>query len=320
VIVNCASASGLPGTARREDRGTLAALMAIGGSRVIHFSSVAVYGTCLDSKRNTFSRPQPDYPYGRDKLNLERYAGRLASKMGKRLTVLRMGHVYGAEQWLSRYVFDAFEKATWRLPFDGALSSNAVHVGNVAAALHEVVTRADLVGTFNLFDEPERTWRGVFDWNTAAIGVPRIGPMDEEESSVLLQQHRRVAATSTAARVAFEAVRWGRALPVSLVRASPALRFAVLSTLAALQSPALEQKILKVYSGERMGDGRAVRDIEPWLFADRAPGPRVPYVPELGTVDAERTAQWYRTYSSPDDLWPGRRTTHGGVVLSREEP
>src|SRR5207249_1184909 len=79
VIVNCAAAS-MTATARQareQDQAILRSLCGLSGKkRLIHFSSVGVYGTCLDAGRNSFENPRPDWSYGREKLRLEQFLAR----------------------------------------------------------------------------------------------------------------------------------------------------------------------------------------------------------------------------------------------------
>lgn len=313
VIVNCASASSLWGQARMEDRATIDAILST-SARVIHFSSVAVYGSCIDSRRNTFDDPRPDLPYGRDKLNLERYAARKAKKQRRRIVILRMGHVYGAEQWVSRFVFNQLG-TSFRLPFDGQRPSNAVHVANVASAVRTLVHDGSAEGTYNLVDPGNATWREVFDWNTGAIGAPSVPALDARASERVRKVFAAKAGTPVPVAVAREVAGWAKSVPMSLVAASPSLRDLALSTMSALQSPALEQKVLAVYgelSVRRMAEPLPVK--ETWLVSDGATGRSVSYPAERGAADRDAVAEWHRAYSSPDALFPADATEQDQVL------
>ena len=66
VIVNCSATSGTPARKSVAERSMLRALCGLPGrKRLIHFSSVAAYGGCIDARHNTFAHPRPDQPYGR---------------------------------------------------------------------------------------------------------------------------------------------------------------------------------------------------------------------------------------------------------------
>lgn len=270
---------------------------------IVHFSSVAVYGSCITPGLGSFERPNADYPYAREKLALERYARRTARRTGRPLVVLRLGHVYGAEQWLSRFVLDRAERPDWALPFDGALSSNAIHVGNVVAGVRALLTAGRRDGSYNLFDHPRSTWREVFDWNTSSAGVERIPGLDVVESRQGSEHFRRVAATPLALRMAREVRDWLRSAPASLFNSSPALKTFGFGLLAGSRAPWLEQRAMKFVSGSRVpSTAFGPLTLEPFLFSDAAPGPALEYAAERGAVDAGELAQWYAGYSSPDSL------------------
>jgi nucleoside-diphosphate-sugar epimerase len=302
VVINCASASGLAGSARLEDKTNLLALLALPQARrILHFSSVAVYSTCIIDGRNTFARPRPEQSYGRSKLWLERFALRHVAARHE-LFVLRLGHVYGPGQWVSRFVFDSLRDPSFGLPFDGALPSNAVHVRNVAAATLSLVRGPAARGTFNLFDTPRSTWRRVFDSHTSALGAPPARSLDNESSERSRTHHRRIAATPHPIQIARDTGRWARTLPISLLRASPSLWEVGLSVLGVLQSRSLEDRALQYFAAASVPAQRAQLVEKPWLVCDGAPGPDVAYGSELTAADARALAAWHTAYSSPDAL------------------
>jgi hypothetical protein len=290
-------------------------LSVVGPRRLIHFSSVGVYGTCI-SPRNTFDRPRPDHTYGRNKLSLERYLHRASAARGTRdLVILRMGHVYGAEQWVSRFVFDQAARGL-RLPFNGAVSSNAVHVANVAAAVRELVSGKQ-VGTMNLFDSPRSTWRDVFDWNTNAAGFAPTPGLDDETSEKLRRHFIEIARSPTVQLVR-ETIAWGRSLPLSLVSASPALKALGLDILSVVQSPTLEKRVLKRFTRAQLTRGSKSLAVEqPWLFAGDAPGPSVEYQAEVTEADARAVARWHEGYTNPETLAVGRHPRDLATVIAR---
>jgi len=320
IIVNCASASALWGQARTEDRAVIDAVMMASRARLIHFSSVAVYGTCLDPVRNTYEHPRPDAPYGRDKLNLERHVEAKGKKASHaKPVILRMGHVYGPEQWVSRYVLD---RATgtipgFSLPFDGRLPSNAVHVANVASAVNVLVHDDKLLGTFNLFDPGQSTWRAVFDWNTHALGMAPVASLSPEMSERLRLAFRRRAAMAVPVAVAHDVTGWLKSLPMSLVAASPSLRDLALSTMSTLQSSRFEQKVLAVYgemSVRRLSEPLPIK--ETWLLSEGAPGPTISFPDERDASQREAVAAWYNGFASPDALFGSVDQVPSGSVAA----
>ncbi|MBV9950193.1 MAG: NAD(P)-dependent oxidoreductase [Myxococcales bacterium] len=312
VVVNCASAAALPGTARREERAVVRGLLGVKGPRrLLHFSSVAAYGTCI-TERNTFERPRPDHPFGRDKLDLERFLARHAPA-DRQVVVLRMGHVYGAEQWVSRFVLDQLGTG-WRLPYDGRFASNAVHVANAAAAVRSLLT-SDQVGTFNLFDSPQSTWREVFDWNTNAIGARPVAGLDDATSDAVRDHFGRIS-REPARQLLREVGAWARGLPISLASSSQQVRFLAMGLLSTLQSTKLEQHVVKRFFGGHL-DRRGPSPLlvgESWSVSQPAPGPCVVYARAVNADDVRAAARWHEGYASPDALAPFAPRAAGQVT------
>lgn len=93
VVINCAVDAGWITTSRAANRDLLKALYEIPTlSKLVMFSSVGVYGNCIDRQRSTFARPRPGARYAAEKLDLERSATRL-DRATVTTFVLRMGHV-----------------------------------------------------------------------------------------------------------------------------------------------------------------------------------------------------------------------------------
>lgn len=185
-VVNCALASGWPGTARRQNEGILRNIAAAPGiQRVVHFSSVAVYGMCVDPRVSTFERPRPDSSYGVDKLRLERLAASLFSARGIRHYTVRLGHVYGPSQWISRDVLERVRDPAFALPFGGANPSNAVSIEAVVAAVRNLLRGNQPSGIGNLVDSPQSTWRTIYDLHTGLLARAPVGSLSDAESQAL---------------------------------------------------------------------------------------------------------------------------------------
>jgi hypothetical protein len=124
-------------------------------------------------------RPRPDGPYGQSKLQAEKLITRTFKNSGKRYHLIRLGHVYGAEQWLSKYIIESVSDGLLELPYDGARSSNAIHVDDVAQALIEVILSPPASGIYNLASNPQHSWRAVFDWHSDVCGLKHVSAMDD---------------------------------------------------------------------------------------------------------------------------------------------
>jgi nucleoside-diphosphate-sugar epimerase len=308
VIVNCAAASNAPTLqSRDQDQGLIRSLAALSGAkRLIHLSSVGVYGTCLDARRNTYAQPKPDWSYGREKLRLEGFLKQQFGGSTHQAMILRMGHVYGAEQWVSRRVLDTHDDPERRLPFDGRHLSNAVHVRNVVAAIRSLILDWAKPAIYNLADSPASTWREVFDWNTRAIGAPPVLAMGIEESRQWSVHHRRNAASSLGARLAVEVAAWLRSQPAGFVSACPSARTVVIELLEGLRLEKLQRRGQMRMQRLKVGGSLAPHTQltpEPWLFSDGAPGPQLAYRGERGESDARAVADWHRLASHSEAIW-----------------
>lgn len=185
-VVNCALARGWPATARHQNEAIVRNIAdAPGVRRVVHFSTVAVYGMCVDPGLSTFERPRPDSSYGIDKLCLERLALRLFSARGIRHYIVRLGHVYGPSQWVSRDVLQRLRDPGFALPFGGANPSNAVSIEAVAAAVRRLLGSDQPSGIANLVDSPQSTWRAIFDLHAGLLCTATVASMSDGDSLAL---------------------------------------------------------------------------------------------------------------------------------------
>jgi nucleoside-diphosphate-sugar epimerase len=188
-VVNCALAKGWPATARRQNNAIVRNIADVPGvRRVVHFSTVAVYGMCVDPRVSTFERPRPDSSYGADKLCLERLATRLFSARGIRHYIVRLGHVYGPSQWVSRDVLERVRDPSFALPFGGDNPSNAVSIEAVVAAVRNLLSGDLPSGIRNLVDSPQSSWRTLYDLHAGLLERPPAGSMSEAESQALRER------------------------------------------------------------------------------------------------------------------------------------
>ena len=277
-------------------------------------STVAVYSSCLESGINTYANPRPDSNYGSDKVMCEREVTRLFSEPGRCGYVLRLGHVYGPSLLWSRRILGMVRDRRFKLPFNGRLLSNAVRIDRVSDALVALLEGDITGGIFDLTDEPNRSWRDVFDWHTQACGLPTVAGLDEAESrelrahyiglkrmglanasseiaGALIGAAGQIASTSGLLRVAGR-----RVLGWVPARAEQALRGRHLASivareLAAMAGPELWEPSLAI------------------LFSDPVPGPSLPCSEETRAVVPaeqdlrERLVRWYVQWTSPDGPW-----------------
>jgi len=189
-VVNCALAKGWPLSARQQNEAILRNIARAPRVRVaVHFSTVAVYGSCVDPRHNSFERPRPDSSYGLDKLSLERFAIGLFSARGIRHHLVRLGHVYGPSQWVSRDILERSGQPSFALPFGGNIPSNAVSIAAVVAAVRGLLENDRPSGIANLVDSPQSTWRALFDSHTALLGRPPVASLPDAASNELRERY-----------------------------------------------------------------------------------------------------------------------------------
>ena len=146
----------------------------------ISFSSVAVYGSCIDNSWNSFANPKPDGVYGKSKLESEKFFANYFQYLGKSFHLIRLGHVYGPSQTLSKQIWKLSEDGRFQLPYDGSLPSNTIHIQEVAESLMLLIKCPSKSGIYNLASNPQRSWREVFDWHTNICGMKTILSLNNE--------------------------------------------------------------------------------------------------------------------------------------------
>jgi nucleoside-diphosphate-sugar epimerase len=281
-VVNCALAKGWPLSARRQNEAILRNIASAPRVRTaIHFSTVAVYGSCVDPQRNSFEHPRPDSSYGLDKLTLERFACRLFSARGIRHHLVRLGHVYGPSQWVSRDLLERSGDPSFALPFGGRIASNAVSIAAVVAAVRGLLEEARPSGIANLVDSPQSTWRTLFDMHTALLDRAPVGSLPDDASRELRERYYAAAGRPlrTVARGALATL--GSIDLIGLARLE-AFRHLVHKPL--LMVPlALEQAVNRAYVRRKVrsavGQSGSAQALPPPLFCMPAvPGPCIPTV------------------------------------------
>lgn len=182
-VINCALPKGWPRNTRRESDAILRNIASAPGVRiVVHFSSVAVYGSCVDPRTNSFERPRPNTEYGLEKLRSEKIAAGLFAERKIRGYILRLGHVYGPSQQLSFDVLSRTSDPSFALPFGGEIPSNAVSIHAVIHAIRGMLNDTQPVGVRNLIDTPQSSWREIYDYHSERLGRPAAPSLTDAES------------------------------------------------------------------------------------------------------------------------------------------
>jgi len=296
VIVNCAleSSGGIPRQAYTRNRALIDGLLQAKALKwLVHFSTVAVYGELITAN------PSPGSEYGRSKLYVERYASRQATRRRLRYTAIRLGHVYGAGIARSREIVEFASTFGFELPFGGQLASNAIHADNLGAAIVRLLKAGAASEVYGLC-EASSSWRDVFDWHTACLGLPPVASMSEAESRARRDGFLRRSP-------AREAIAWLRQLPIKSLVRSPAtfdlaLRVLVKTPSAITQAVSDMNRRSGAHGHIARADAAAARDVAALYLSDGVPGPflDIPAPPDEGLGSAMERARELRDWH---ELW-----------------
>ncbi|HEU4644033.1 MAG TPA: NAD(P)-dependent oxidoreductase [Burkholderiales bacterium] len=298
-VVNCALAKGWPSTARQQNEAILRNIAAAPDvRRVVHFSSVAVYGMCVDPRVSTFAQPRPDSSYGVDKLREERLAARLFGARQIHHHVVRLGHVYGPSQWVSRDVLERVRDPAFALPFGGENPSNAVSIEAVAAAVRGLLRGDQPSGVRNLFDAPQSSWRTLYDLHTRLLARPPADSLAEAESLALRERYYAAARQPLRNLVRGALGSLGSVNLVALAQ-SEAFRYLVHGPLLLLPSPvgaALNRAYVRRKARSALAQGAPPARTLPsaLMCAPAVPGPCFPTLDsrEATAAMAEELGAW----------------------------
>lgn len=160
---------------------------------IINMSTVAVHASPFCAEHMDFVRPRPDSPYGESKLAMEGIISRALKNTGTHYFLLRLGPVYGAGQTASKMVFKDVRTPGFALPFDGRLTSNAVSINRFTDGIVSLLSDPPANGVYNFTEEPQRTWREIYDLHTEAWNLPPVPSLSNQESVSLRSGYLREA-------------------------------------------------------------------------------------------------------------------------------
>lgn len=151
------------------------------GARLVHLSSVAVYGRRATYERGErsvgeeFGLDRPLFPgdhYARSKREAEAALWRVAAETGLSAVALRPCVIYGeGDRHFSPRVARTVRTGFAPLVGDGANHLGAVYAGNVAAAVLAALDRPDVAGPFNVANDGFLTQREFLERFAAGLGV-----------------------------------------------------------------------------------------------------------------------------------------------------
>ena len=159
---------------------------------IVNVSTISVYGEPFTTHHMNFEKPKPNSQYGESKLTMERIVSDALNNTSSRYFLIRLGAVYGPSQTVSTMVFGNVMSPSFKLPFAGDMPSNAVSVESFVEGVISILNDPPPNGVYNCVEEPQKTWREIYDLHTSAWKLPRVGSMSYE-SSYLLRKEIRIA-------------------------------------------------------------------------------------------------------------------------------
>lgn len=135
-------------------------------ARIVFFSTLAIHGSFGPRGDRSSSA------YGDLKLRNEKYFARAVARSGNPGFILRLGHVCGEEQNITHLIRSEVAQGDVLLA-DPERSSNTTQVVAIAEALLAIAEgRANPPGRYDLVNEPQWTWRQVYEYEAALAGRP----------------------------------------------------------------------------------------------------------------------------------------------------
>lgn len=108
--------------------------------------------------------------YGAEKLIIEKRAGRQARQLGKSFVVLRLGHVLGELQSISRKISAEVRDGPVPLVNAGLGPSNTTFVASFAEAVVKINRGSVAAGTYDLITNPQWSWAQVYQFYADQLG------------------------------------------------------------------------------------------------------------------------------------------------------
>jgi nucleoside-diphosphate-sugar epimerase len=214
--VNCVAGS--PRSMIEATRNLCAAARAEGLGRIVHLSSMAVYGTAATG---VVDETQPLAPnggaYAQAKAACEALVQAFVASGGDAV-ILRPGCIHGPEspQWTLRIAGLLQARRIGDLGAAGDGACNLIHVADVAAAVLAALERPGIAGeAFNLGDPDPGTWNSYFMRFGRAIGAT---PVRRVSPRWLAIEGKVLSAPLKVAQIAANRARLGHLVPEPLPR------------------------------------------------------------------------------------------------------
>lgn len=136
------------------------------GGRHIYFSTMSVYGDRHQNQRIAWRNS-----YAQDKWRTEKLVRAWTRRTHGAAYIFRLGHVCGELQGITQQIRQALRTGQPIPVADPERASNTVHVATIVDAILRVAAGRVPVGTYDLMNVPQWTWREVFAHEARALDV-----------------------------------------------------------------------------------------------------------------------------------------------------
>lgn len=136
------------------------------GARHIYFSTMSVYGDRHQNQRIAWRNS-----YAQDKWRTEKLVRAWTRRTNGTACIFRLGHVCGELQGITQQIRQALCAGQPIPVADPERASNTVYVATIVDAILRVAAGRVPVGTYDLMNVPQWTWREVFVHEGRAFGV-----------------------------------------------------------------------------------------------------------------------------------------------------
>lgn len=195
-VVNCIAAD--PRTMVRATQVLCDAARVVPPRRIIHLSSMAVYGSATGTVREDQPPVAPVSSYGQAKIDCEHIMRKYGDNGGEAV-ILRPTCVFGpgSDQWTTRLIRLLATRRIGDLGIAGDGFCNLAFIDDVVAAIVSALDARDAVGrAFNISSTAEQTWNEFLISFAKALGatpVRRISPRMLRIETKVLAPVRRIA-------------------------------------------------------------------------------------------------------------------------------
>lgn len=151
------------------------------GGTHIYFSTMSVYGDAQVNQRIVFRSL-----YGREKHRCEKVARASGKKHGRDTFILRLGHVCGELQGITREIRSRIEQGSIPVP-DLNRPSNTVYVATIVDVILKVAAGTAASGTYDLMNHPQWAWKEVFEYEGRIVGITPTFTVCEEPAGTTVK-------------------------------------------------------------------------------------------------------------------------------------